>query len=120
MFGEVNMIIQVGPVEFSAQFHFLDIDTSYNLLLGSPFIHMAKVKPCTLPQIMKFIWKDEELLIRGKGSHSGSQISIINEVSRGIDFHRVEMVNTTNDDLAPESPMPSVYKMIPRRCCTMG
>ena len=39
--GAVNLTIQMGPVEFSAQFQVLDIDTSYNLLLGRPFIHMA-------------------------------------------------------------------------------
>ena len=32
--GEVNMIIQMGPTEFSAQFQFLDIDTSYKTSSG--------------------------------------------------------------------------------------
>ena len=41
MLGAVNLTIQMGPTEFSAQFQVLDIDTSYNLLLGRPFIHMA-------------------------------------------------------------------------------
>ena len=31
--GAVNLIIQMGPEEFSAQFQVLDIDTTYNLLL---------------------------------------------------------------------------------------
>ncbi|XP_010327350.1 uncharacterized protein [Solanum lycopersicum] len=39
--GAVSLIIQMGPAEFEAKFQVLDIDTSYNLLLGRPFIHMA-------------------------------------------------------------------------------
>ncbi|XP_069150817.1 uncharacterized protein [Solanum lycopersicum] len=39
--ASVNLTIQIGPVEFGMQFQVLDIDTTYNLLLGGPFIHMA-------------------------------------------------------------------------------
>ena len=37
----VNLTIQMAPAEFGMQFQVLDIDTTYNLLLESPFIHMA-------------------------------------------------------------------------------
>ena len=37
----VNLTIQMGHVKFNAQFQLLYIDTSYNLLLGRPFIHMV-------------------------------------------------------------------------------
>ena len=39
----VNLTIQMAPEEFGMQFQVLDIDTTYNLLLESPFIHMAWV-----------------------------------------------------------------------------
>ena len=39
--GAVNFTLQMRHAEFSAQFQVLDIDTSYNLLLGRLFIHMA-------------------------------------------------------------------------------
>jgi len=90
----------------------LDINTSYNLLLGRPFIHMAGVVPSTLHQLMKFVWKDQELVIYGEGSHSNGYAPIIDDVSRGCDFYTVELVNATGDDLAPQPPMPAVYKMI--------
>ncbi|XP_015084196.1 uncharacterized protein LOC107027578 [Solanum pennellii] len=80
--GAVNLVIQMGPTKFSAQFKVLDIDTSNNLLLGKPFIHMAGAMPSTLHQMMKLIWKDEELIIHGEGSHSGTQTPIIDGVSR--------------------------------------
>ena len=44
----LNLIIQIGSAEFNAQFQVLDIDTSYNLLLGRPFLHMVGVVPSTL------------------------------------------------------------------------
>ena len=79
--GAVNLVIQFGPAEFSAQLQVLDIDTSYNLLLGMPFIHMDGVVPSTLHQMMKLVWKNKELVINGEGSHYGRHVLIINKVS---------------------------------------
>ena len=75
--GAVNLVIQLGPAKFSAQFQVLDIDTSSNLILGRPFIHMAGVTPSTLHQMMKLVWKNEELVYHGESSHFGRQVSII-------------------------------------------
>ena len=97
----VNQIIQMGLEEFREQFQVLDIDTSYNLLLGRPFIHMDGVVPSTLHLIMKLIWEDEELVIHGEGSNSGRQALIIDEVLRDMDFYMVELVNATSEELAP-------------------
>ena len=57
--GAVNLTIKMGPAEFDEKFQVLDIDTSYNLLLGRPFIHMAGAVPSTLHQMMKLVWKNE-------------------------------------------------------------
>ena len=51
----VNLTLHMGPAEFSVQFQVLDIDTSYYLLVGRPFIHMAGVVPSTLHQMMKLV-----------------------------------------------------------------
>ena len=61
--GPVNLTIQMSPAKFEAKFQVLDIDTNYNLLLGRPFIHMTGVVPSTLHQMMKLVWKNEELII---------------------------------------------------------
>ena len=88
--GAMNLTLQMGPAEFSVQFQVLDIDTSYYLLVGRPFIHMAGVVPSTLHQMMKLVWKNEELVIHGDGSNSGKQVPTINEIPRGTDFYTVE------------------------------
>ena len=110
--GAVNLTLQMSPAEFSAQFQVLDIDNSYNLLLGRPFIHMAGAVPYNLHQMMKLVWKNEELVIHGEGSHLGRQVMIIDEISRGTYFYTVELVNATGENLAPQPSMPAVYKMI--------
>ena len=110
--GSMNLTIKMAPTKFSTQFQVLDIDTRYNLLLGRPFIYMEGVIPSTLHQIMKLVWQNEELVIHGEGSHSGIHTPIIDEVSRGADFYTVELVKATGNNLAPHTPMPTVYKMI--------
>ncbi|XP_069152751.1 uncharacterized protein [Solanum lycopersicum] len=69
--GAVNLTLQVGFAEFDVKFQVLDIDNSYNILLGRPFIHMAGAVPSTHHQMMKLIWKNEELVVHGERSHSG-------------------------------------------------
>ena len=51
----MNLYIQMGPAEFNAQFQVIDIDNSYNLLLGRPFIYKDGVVSSTLHQMMKLI-----------------------------------------------------------------
>ncbi|XP_069152721.1 uncharacterized protein [Solanum lycopersicum] len=82
--GAVTLAIQMAPVEFSVQFQVLDIDTSYNLLLGRSFIHMDGAVPCTFHQMMKLGWRNEDLVFPGEGSYLGRQVSIIDEFWRGF------------------------------------
>lgn len=51
---EVNLIIQMGPAKLNVEFQVLDINTSYNLLLGRSFIHMVGIAPSTLHRLMNF------------------------------------------------------------------
>ena len=62
---------------------------------------MAGAVPSTLHQMMKLVWKNEELVIHGEGSHSGRQAPIIVEILQGTDFYTVELVNSTGGELSP-------------------
>ena len=53
--GEVDLCIQMGPAEFETEFQVMGISTSYNMLLGRPWIHAVRAVPSTLHQILKFI-----------------------------------------------------------------
>ncbi|XP_075108900.1 uncharacterized protein LOC142180733 [Nicotiana tabacum] len=46
--GEIDMILTIGPMDFEVTFKVLDMDTSYNFLLGRPWIHAAGAVPSTL------------------------------------------------------------------------
>ena len=69
---------------------------------------MAGDVPSTLHQMMKLVWKNKELVIHGEWSHSGRQVLIINEISRGTDFYTMELVKATSKDLDPETPISAV------------
>ncbi|XP_070009754.1 uncharacterized protein [Nicotiana sylvestris] len=54
--GDIILELTIGPVEFTMEFQVLDVEVSYNLLLGQPWIHAAKAVPSTLHQMVKFEW----------------------------------------------------------------
>ncbi|RVW58997.1 Retrovirus-related Pol polyprotein from transposon 17.6 [Vitis vinifera] len=69
--GTLMIDLQIGPATFSTLFQVLRIPTSFNLLLGRPWIHVAGAIPSSLHQKVKFI-------------HDGQVITTL-EIE---DFHR--------------------------------
>ena len=55
VFGNIELPVQVGPCTFNSEFIVIDINPSYNCLLGRLWIHMAGVMPSTFHQKVKFI-----------------------------------------------------------------
>ena len=51
----IKFPIQVGPCFFDFEFIVMDINPSYNCLLGRPWIHVAGAVPSTLHQKVKFV-----------------------------------------------------------------
>ncbi|XP_075081580.1 uncharacterized protein LOC142166374 [Nicotiana tabacum] len=68
--GEINLILIIGPVDFEVTFQILDMDTSYNFLLGRPWIHAAGAVPSTLYQMVKFEYKNQEIIVHGEDEQS--------------------------------------------------
>ncbi|XP_070010771.1 uncharacterized protein [Nicotiana sylvestris] len=52
--GEISQYLQMGPTWFNVDFQVIDVPTSYNLLLGQPWIHVAGAVASTLYQAVKF------------------------------------------------------------------
>ncbi|XP_070002366.1 uncharacterized protein [Nicotiana sylvestris] len=44
----------------------LDVVVSYNMLLGRPWIHVARAVPSTLHQMVKFEWDRREIVVHGE------------------------------------------------------
>ncbi|XP_055822105.1 uncharacterized protein LOC129890610 [Solanum dulcamara] len=87
--GAVNLGIQVSPVDFIIQCQVMDITTSYNLLLGRLWIHMAGVMPSTLYQIIKFVKNNREVVVYGEGSHANDCTPIVDDITRGKYFQGI-------------------------------
>ena len=52
---EIEIEMQIGPCMFSVEFQVMDISSSYNCLLGRPWIQIAGIVPSTLHQKIKFV-----------------------------------------------------------------
>ena len=51
--GLVNLVIATGPIERKVDFLIVDVEASFNILLGRPWIHASKAVTSTLHQKVK-------------------------------------------------------------------
>ncbi|XP_075633441.1 uncharacterized protein LOC142605901 [Castanea sativa] len=56
--GEIELTIEVGPRFFVVIFQVIKVDSSYNMLLGGPWLHAAGVVASTLHRRLKYPSKD--------------------------------------------------------------
>ncbi|XP_070039861.1 uncharacterized protein [Nicotiana tomentosiformis] len=63
--GDIILELSIGPVKFTMEFQVLDVVVSYNLLLGRPWIHVAKEVSSSLHQMVKFEWDRQEIVVHG-------------------------------------------------------
>lgn len=61
--GTVMLPIQVGSIQRDTMCQVLDIDLTYNILLGQPWIHEMQVVPSTYHQCVKFPYNGQEISI---------------------------------------------------------
>ncbi|KAJ8562448.1 hypothetical protein K7X08_011739 [Anisodus acutangulus] len=112
--GEMDLTLQVGPVEFVVEFQVLDISTGYNLLMGRPWIHVAGAVPSTLHQSLKFVWDHHEVVVHGEGSNSirpEGQIPAVESVETldGSVFHVREITCASKAEILK---LPRVLTMV--------
>ncbi|XP_070034182.1 uncharacterized protein [Nicotiana tomentosiformis] len=101
--GEINLTLQMGPTWFDVEFQVLDISTTYNVLLGRPWIHAAGAMASTLHQAVKFEWNHQEVIIHGDGSnpiYTNQNVLVIENRKKlgGETYHRIECINTIKKD----------------------
>jgi len=64
--GEIDLPIQIGPHVCQITFQVMDINPSYNCLLGQPWIHLVGVVPSTLHQKLKFVVEGQLIIVSGE------------------------------------------------------
>ena len=84
--GTLEIELLIGPTTFITLFQVLRIPTSFNLLLGRPWIHRARVIPSSLHQKVKFI-------------HGGQVITMKFVGDMFISSEPVLQINHNDDDL---------------------
>ncbi|XP_070055060.1 uncharacterized protein [Nicotiana tomentosiformis] len=68
--GEIDLVLNIGPVDFEVTFQVLDMETSYNFLLDRLWIHAAGAVPSTLHQMVKFEYDNQEIFVHEKDEQS--------------------------------------------------
>src|SRR5436190_11655466 len=53
--GKIKLRCQIGDLKTEVTVYVIDADTSYNLLLGRPWIHRNHIVPSILHQFMKYV-----------------------------------------------------------------
>ncbi|XP_034685990.1 uncharacterized protein LOC117914670 [Vitis riparia] len=84
--GTLTTHVMIGPVRYSILFHVLRIQSSFNLLLGRPWIHKAGAIPSSLHQKVKFI-------------HEGCIITIQSDRDIVTSSEPVLQISHSEDDL---------------------
>ena len=110
--GTLSTHVMIGPVIYSILFQVLRIQSSFNLLLGRPWIHEAGAIPSSLHQKVKLIHEgrtitiqsDRDVIISSEPvlqiSHSEDDLHLI-----GFTFDEVQVVSLEDDrsDMVPKS-----------------
>lgn len=64
--GETDVEVEIGPVKFDITFQVLDFPSSFNMLLGRPWIHSAAAVPSSLHQKVKFAIGGKLITVKGE------------------------------------------------------
>ena len=110
--GTLNTHVMIGPVIYSILFQVLRIQSSFNLLLGRPWIHEAGTIPSSLHQKVKFIHEGRIITIQSDRDVITSSEPVLqinhNEDDlhlTGFTFDEVQVVSL-EDDRRDMVPMP--------------
>ena len=110
--GTLSTHVMIGLVRYSMLFQFLRIQSFFNLLLGSPWIHEAGVIPYSLHQKLRFIHKGHIIMIQSDRDvvTSSEPVLHINHSEDDLHltvftFNEVQVVSLKDDsrDLVPMS-----------------
>ncbi|KAI4318299.1 hypothetical protein L6164_026086 [Bauhinia variegata] len=64
--GDIVLPLQIGPSKFNVVFQVMDIEPTYTMLLGRPWIHAAGAVPSTLHQKLKYIDNGKVITVKGE------------------------------------------------------
>ena len=103
--GTLTTHVMIGLVRYSILFQVLSIQSSFNLLLGRPWIHEAGAIPSSLHQKVKFIHEGRIITIQFDTDVTTSSEPVL-QISHsendlhltGFVFDEVQVVSLEDDD----------------------
>jgi len=115
--GEVILPLEIGPSIFQVSFQIIEIDATYTMLLGQPWIHEAGAISSTLHQKIKYIKSRAIISIHGEEDILVSKpISVpyldnTEQVGRSL-WHSFEVVESNPCQI--ETPVQHVNQVVAR------
>ncbi|KAA3483834.1 gag/pol polyprotein [Gossypium australe] len=98
--GKIEIPLEVGPCTYNVEFHVMDINPSYNCLLGRPWIHSAGAVPSSLHQKVKFIMDSRLVTVEGEEDIVASISAVtpyieVNKDAVECSFRSLKFINAT-------------------------
>ena len=98
--GNITIQLQIGPCTYEVDFQVMDINPSYNCLLGRPWIHSTRAILSFLHQNLKFVIDDKLVTIRAEEEMIATTFTEDiyiepNEDAPDSSFQSFEFVNAT-------------------------
>lgn len=87
VFGEVDLLVKIGPHIFGTTFFVMEIQPAYYFLLGCPWIYGAGVVTSTLHQKMKFPSGGKIVIVCGKEEYMVSHLTSFRYVEVEAEVH---------------------------------
>ncbi|XP_058726836.1 uncharacterized protein LOC131598234 [Vicia villosa] len=87
VFGEVDLLIMIGPQLLTITFFVMDIHPSYSCLLGRPWIHAIGAVTSTLHQKLKFATQGKIVTICGEEEHVVSHLASFRYIDEEGEVH---------------------------------
>jgi len=115
--GEVILPLEIGPSIFHVSFQVMEIDATYTMLLGRPWIHEAGAIPSTLHQKVKYIESGTIISIHGEEDILVSKpvsvpyVDNTEQVGRSL-WHSFEVVESNPCQI--ETPVQYVNQVVAR------
>ena len=106
----IRLPIQVWPYTFDSEFIVMDINPSYNCLLGRPWIYMADAIPSTFHQKVKFVVEESLITMVAEEDMITTTTAIASYLNVKEDaikcfFRSFEVATATNTKNEPETLM---------------
>ena len=116
MIGEIEIEMHIGPCTFNVEFLVMVISSSYNCLLGRPWIHVAEAVPSTLHQKIKFVTEGQLVCIAAEedmivATSSRTPYVEVDEKAMECSFKSLEFVNAIYVKEGAKIPMPKLSKV---------